>query len=157
TQAHYWIELFEAKDGLGSQRGSKHISAEETQNAAIHTFSCDGLGKGTYYVQLYMQQKFGGYTLNYKHVPPSLANDPESNDKPETASVLNSGRQVTGRLGYSYHNYTDQYDYYKIVLEDDGKVEFAWSLPATQAHYWIELFEAKDGLGSQRGSKHISA
>jgi hypothetical protein len=84
------------------------------------------VGKGTYYVKIARGGGSGGYTLKYTFTPCAQSNDPEPNDDYEHSSVLQSGTTVQGRMGYrTSDDITDIEDWYKIIVPEEGHVEFS--------------------------------
>ena len=81
------------------------------------------VGKGTYYINIHRYLGHGGYTLKYVFTPCPLGNDPEPNDIYYQGDILDSGKTVEGRLGYTdATNYTDDDDWYRIEVPEEGTV-----------------------------------
>ena len=98
------------------------------QSSGSTTMICRAtdVGKGTYYVRIYRNNGSGGYTLKYTFTPCAQSNDPEPNDDYEHSSVLQSGTTVQGRMGYrTSDDITDINDWYKIIVPEEGHVEFS--------------------------------
>ena len=97
------------------------------QSSGSSTLACEVVdaGKGTYYIRLLRSGGNGGYTLKYTFTQCPLSNDPEENDVYEHASLLETG-VVQGRLGYkTSEGVVDNYDWYKIVVPEEGQVELS--------------------------------
>ena len=98
------------------------------QSSGSTTFTCKvtDVGKGTYYVKIARNNGSGTYTLKYTFTPCAQSNDPEPNDDYEHSSVLQSGTTVQGRMGYrTSDDITDIEDWYKIIVPEEGHVEFS--------------------------------
>ena len=67
----------------------------------------------------------GGYTLRYDFTPTSAsyANDSEPNDTWQDAKSLTNHTNATGHLGYLYISDTDNVDWYKIDVPENGSVK----------------------------------
>ena len=96
------------------------------KNGEEPPFTVKGLKPDTYYIRLHLEKGEGAYTLKYNYTPCSYSNDPEPNNVWSQTSLLESGKTVQGRLGYKTYDSgsTDQDDWYKIELPDDGSVKF---------------------------------
>ena len=67
----------------------------------------------------------GNVVFSYLYTPASWKNDPESNDTWDKGTLLQSGGEQQGHLGYRQGNYTDTEDWYKIEVPDEGTVTFS--------------------------------
>ena len=115
-------QFYGFKDGNTYSRG--YFSGSDNYVDTI-TYQATDVGKGTYYIAIWRGGGSGGYSLYYKFTPCPQAADPEPNNDYEHSSLLESGETVQGRLGYrASDNVTDTYDWYKIVVPEEGKVEF---------------------------------
>ncbi len=100
------------------------------------TFKATDVGAGTYYICLQRNSGNGGYRLHYKFTPCPQSADPEANNDFEHSTLLESGKTVQGRLGYrSSDDVTDTQDWYKIVVPEEGQVEFTVTATADLKFY----------------------
>ncbi|MGI6543637.1 MAG: hypothetical protein ACOX44_11355 [Limnochordia bacterium] len=76
------------------------------------------LEAGTYYISLYRDGGYGGYTLETEHSVQPLQKDAEPNDSIQTAASLEVNQLQTGQLGYYVNSKTDTYDYYQVELSE---------------------------------------
>ena len=67
----------------------------------------------------------GNVVFSYLYTPAAWKNDPESNDTWDKGTLLQSGGEQQGHLGYRQGNYTDTEDWYKIEVPDEGTVTFS--------------------------------
>ena len=88
------------------------------------TFHATNVGKGTYYIRIVRHSGTGSYSLKYKFTQCPQSADPEPNNEFASASQLQSGNTVQGRLGYvTTENVADNDDWYKIVVPEEGHVD----------------------------------
>ncbi len=96
------------------------------------TLEVTNVGQGTYYVGLQRHGGTGTYTLNYQFTASPYANDGEPNDEAAKAKEIGLNKTVQGRLGYQDANkYTDNDDWYKIVVPKDGRVDLEFTAEET--------------------------
>ena len=116
--------VFGFKNNGTYSRGS-FTGATGTYSDVNISYHATDVGKGTYYIRIVRYGGAGSYTLKYTFTPCALSNDPEPNDEYENSSQLQSGVTVQGRLGHrSSDDVTDTYDWYKIVVPEEGHIEF---------------------------------
>ena len=100
------------------------------------TYQASDVGKGTYYINIKRYSGSGSFKLKYTFTQCQLSNDPEPNNEYTSASLLQSGSTVQGRLGYrSSDDVTDTQDWYKIVVPEEGQVEFTVTATADLKFY----------------------
>jgi len=100
------------------------IRGKESFRDDTITLNAINVGKGTYYIKILRYGGTGSYSLKYKFTQCPQSGDPEPNNEFASASQLQSGNTVQGRLGYiSSDNVTDYDDWYKIVIPEEGHVE----------------------------------
>ncbi len=101
------------------------------------TLTITDVGVGTYYVNLHRYRGHGGYRLKYIFTANTYTNDAEPNDESGSGSMLEDGKTVQGHLGYLDGNeYRDNDDWYRIKVEQDGKVQLVVNCDQT---YKLEL------------------
>ncbi len=101
-----------------------YIRGKESFRDDTITLNAINVGKGTYYIKILRYGGTGSYSLKYKFTQCPQSGDPEPNNEFASASQLQSGNTVQGRLGYiSSDNVTDYDDWYKIVIPEEGHVE----------------------------------
>ena len=94
-------------------------------NASSTTLQPTNLGKGTYYIHVRHAGGAGGYTIRYDFTPCPYADDGD-NDSWDKAIEIQNGQTLQGRLGYrTSDNKTDEVDWYKIVVPNDGAVHMS--------------------------------
>ena len=99
------------------------------------------VGPGTYYIMIQRYMGSGGYTINYTFTPCPLANDPEPNPDYQHTSLLQSGRTAQGRLGYcSSQNVTDNQDWYRIEVPEEGHVDIIATGTETLTFYNCNIY-----------------
>lgn len=116
-----------------------------------------GLKPGTYYIQLYRQEKAGTYTMKYTYTAPKYQNDPEPNDEWTKAAKLENGQTVQGLLGYwgLGSGSADIEDWYRIVVPDNGTVTFDVHSENTLTIRYISLFPLNDDGASVYEREYI--
>ena len=136
-----WIRLYWVKDGELRERNYSGIGKEEK------TVSITDIGIGTFYLQVHRWTGHGGYTLKYEFTPCPIANDAEPNKEYADASLLESGKTIGCRFGYTDDTgYTDDDDWFKIEVAKDGKAEFTLD-PSQEFELdinWIRLFRIEN-------------
>ena len=116
------------------------------------TYNATNYGAGTYYVNIVRGSGSGGYTLSYDFTPCPLSNDPEPNDDYQHSSLLESGKTVQGRMGYrDATDYTDNKDWYKIVVPEEGHIEFMVTGTEDLTFSYSNVYGFKNGDVYNRG------
>lgn len=87
---------------------------------------------GTYYIQLYTYAADANsahinYELSYEFVDLNPRLDAEFNNTSATATPVNAGDTITGRINFKSNN-RDNYDYYKVNLPQDGTLKLYMKL-----------------------------
>ena len=144
----YTLGLYVPKDdGTGVDfRCDKNMDAANKDTTIV--YEIPDCKPGLYYVCLRLGSGYGGYDLDYTFTPNSHGQDNLDNDTWDKATVIENHTTQPGRLGYNYHNNTDGYDWFKIVLPDEGKVTFAATAETTLRLYTLGLYVPKaDGTG----------
>ena len=103
----------------GATRGSA------TEKASDHLMA------GTYYVQASRYTGYGSYTIKSVFTKAVLDDDAEPNDVYTQALNLAPNSTDTGHLGFYNAAKTDYYDYWKVVLPDDGVLSIETTSDAT--------------------------
>ncbi|MCK5789043.1 MAG: hypothetical protein KAH32_08585, partial [Chlamydiia bacterium] len=84
------------------------------------------LSPGVYYVKLrklgYNYLTYGSYTIYTDFKPVSFPGDIEPNDTYKNADVLELNKQNSGNLGSRRDGKWDNYDYWKIIIPEDGRL-----------------------------------
>ena len=81
------------------------------------TFQSLCRGAGTYYLRVQNAPCGTSYQLEYSITSPLYAADEEDNDNTAQADTVPAGTLQEGRLNF---HYDDNFDYYRLVLPDDG-------------------------------------
>ena len=113
---------------------------------------------GTYYVRVRRNSGYGGYRLTCYFTSHAAEADPEPNDTWQEAMPLKSGPAVTGQLGYTYNNDTDNADWYKIEVPKEGSVVLSTKTESTLRLSYVGMYTANaDGTGTNfRNDKWMS-
>jgi len=100
------------------------------------------LKAGTYFIKTWNAQGYGSYTLKNKFIPTGIpnGNDNEPNDKYEQAVTIVNNGQNTGHLGYFSNGSTDNDDWYKITLPNDGQLK-VWGDMDPTLDLSIEIYD----------------
>jgi len=147
-----WIRLYWIKDGELRERNYSGIGKEEK------TVSITDIGIGTFYLQVHRWTGHGGYKLKYQFTPCPIGNDAEPNDEWSKGSLLISGETIECRLGYKDDtDYTDNDDWYRIEVPEEGKGEFTLNPSQENALdiNWIRLFRIENGELKERNYSGI--
>ena len=138
----YTLGLYVPKDNGVVFRCDKNMDAANQDTTIV--YEIPDCKPGTYYVRLRGGSGYGGYNLGYTFTPNSHGQDNLDNDTWDKANVIENNTMQPGRLGYNYHNDTDDYDWFKIELPDEGKVTFAATAETTLRLYTLGLYVLKD-------------
>ena len=115
-------------DGVMYRTG-KGMDGQQKDTTVV--FTIPDAQPGVYYVMLNRWLGYGTYNLQYVFNPNARKSDPEPNDSWDKAPVIESDVAQEGCLGYSYSNYTDTRDYFKIVVPDEGTVTLSTTTDPT--------------------------
>ena len=128
-----WIYLFD-NDGT--------TLINSTYSNAAFSLSTDGLGAGTYYIRVncFYGTDTCSYTISNAVTLATPANDAEPNGTKAQAKVLPLNSSKTGHVNYYYNNQKDSADWYKITLNQDGRLKLSLT-PANGRFTWIYLFD----------------
>ncbi len=119
------------------------------------TYQGTDMGKGTYYIRVCRYNGAGTYSLKYTFTQCSVSNDPEPNNDYEHSSLLQSGSTVKGRLGYrTSDDVTDNEDWYKIVVPEEGHVELMATSTATATENMLLSTNASYVAGYKNGGTY---
>ena len=106
------------------------------------TFVTDGLAAGTYYLKVYSyyDSQFEPYSIKVTQTIPPVTNDVEPNDKKSQAKTINPNDSITGHVGYYYNHKRDTFDYRKITLAKDGRLD--WTINSQNGDWiYAELYD----------------
>ena len=85
----------------------------------------DMLMEGTYYIKVRSDSSYGSYTLSTTFTKESKENDAEPNNSFLDAVSIELNSSVTGHLGFiDSKGITDESDWYKLIIPEDGKMQF---------------------------------
>jgi len=104
------------------QNGTSVIATGTYGDTANVTYN--NLLPGIYYLKVPLWSLNGSYTITNTFTPAGYPNDAEPNDLPKQAILIQPTDSLTGRLAYFGNNYTDLTDWYKVVIPEDGKIDF---------------------------------
>ncbi len=106
--------------------GTNRLYGVQQGQATTATHVVNGLGAGSYFVQLtaigyYPGLGWGSYTMIASETPDPLPNDAEPNDDFEHALTASLNTEVTGHLGYlGPQSVMEKQDYWLVSLPTDG-------------------------------------
>lgn len=131
---HYIVaELFNG-DGVSL------IVSSNTINTT--TMSADGLAAGIYYLRMrtFYSNEFSPYSISNAFTPAPNLTEPEPDNTPATANVFPLNGSVTGQIGYSYNGVRDDYDWWTVTVNQDGRLDYSISADFPQNVY-AELYD----------------
>ena len=101
-----------------------HEILHATNSGASERLFKPNLKAGTYYLKVYRYSAtYGSYALSIIFDQTTKQNDQETNDEPTSAILFEINSTQTGHLGFYYNSQTDNQDWRKLVLENDGRLE----------------------------------
>lgn len=143
-------------EGDFASRISKYMNAEGKDSTIYFTIS--DLKAGAYYIEVNRSTGNGSYRLTPSFKENSLKNDREPNDGDSTAVVLKPDTTVTGRLGYSYFNDTDNRDCYKLYIPTEGELAISTHAQHMLTLGWMYFcVRNAEGKYTSRNSKYMNA
>ncbi len=102
-------------------------------------YSKRNLPAGKYVVIIDRHGGYGSYTLDLQFTP-NRSNDPEFiGDDWSMAPEIELGQGYVGHLGYDNYVYSDRQDFYKIILPQDGYLDFHFKSEDT-VNVWCNLY-----------------
>ena len=106
-------------DGTGvSNRTSKWLD----NPGDTLTFTLPNCAAGDYYLYMPLRGGYGGYTMRYDFVPCAIANDVAGNNSWDNATQIETGTTTGARLGYDYNSSTDDKDWFKLNVPEEGAI-----------------------------------
>lgn len=102
--------------------GSSEIARFDTSLGIREATHFNNLKAGTYYIKALNYAGSGDYLINSNFTACSLNSDPEPNEWPTNASTLAPNGSSTGHLGYFGNGKTDEDDWWKVTIAEDGKL-----------------------------------
>ena len=85
----------------------------------------------------------GNFQAAYLFTPADYVNDPEPNNTWERAYQIESGNTQHGHLGYKRYGSTDDEDWYKIEVPDEGTVTFSVRTSTKLRLGWFGMYTPK--------------
>ena len=147
-----WIRLYRVEDGKTIERNYFGIGKEEK------VVRITDIGIGTYYLQVNRWSGGNSYTLKYVFTACPIGNDPEPNDEWSKGSLLESGKTIDCRLGYTDDTgLTDNNDWFKFIIPEEGKIELTFD-PSQENELninWIRIYRVEDGKTVERNYSGI--
>ena len=122
--------------------GTTQLASSYTSTSG--TISKDGLAPGTYYILIdtFYSTSFAPYTLENNLIVPSNETEPdytnvfENGFEDATPIAVNS--TTNGHIGYRYNGVVDDFDWYAVTTDADGKLEVTFtSLNGQYVYYSI--------------------
>lgn len=136
SQLAIYLQIYDA-DGVTLIGGSSPAGPGVAVTATL-----DHPGPGVYSIKVIDYHGGGSYTLSDVYTSPTVANDPEPNDTPQTATPIKAGDTATGHLGYSHaaYNNQDSVDYYKVSIPSDGDLTYTVA-PDPALRSWVDAYD----------------
>ncbi|MBR1415667.1 MAG: pre-peptidase C-terminal domain-containing protein [Prevotella sp.] len=109
------------------------------------TLTVEDVAAGLYQVKFFGQPTDksglgGNFQAGYVLTPADYVNDPEPNDTWERAYQIESGNVQHGHLGYKRAGNRDEYDWYRIVVPDEGTVTLATHTYGKLHLGWVGMY-----------------
>ncbi|MBK6400017.1 MAG: T9SS type A sorting domain-containing protein [Bacteroidetes bacterium] len=116
------------------------ITGNFTSNTLTQT--ANGLAAGTYYLRLhtFYDNQFVPYTLSNTFTAPTYSTDPEPNETAATATSFPLNGSVVGQIGYRYNGTRDNYDWWAVNVNADGRLNVTLTVDNGQNTY-AQLFD----------------
>ncbi len=119
---------------------SKNDTPQGGSEAALHSY----LRAGQYYAIIRLRSGSGEYGASFNFAAVQEV-DPEPNDDPAHATILQPGNSATGHIGYYGSMVIDRLDYYSITLSSDGNLQLTVN-PDGSLRTGIQLFDSNGYL-----------
>ena len=147
-----WIRLYSIEDGKTIERNYSGIGKAEK------VVPTTDIGSGTYYLQVHRWSGGTSYNLKYVFTPCPIGNDPEPNNEWSKGSLLESGKTIDCRLGYTDDTgLTDNDDWFKFEVPEEGKIDLTFD--PTQGIdldiNWIRIYRVENGQLKERNYSGI--
>ena len=122
--------------------GTGYTSAKENWRLTLKTSFWQ---KGTYYlrIQTYYNNEWAPYKIKVTQTIPPVTIDAENNGTKALATTINLNDSVTGHIGYTYNHLRDTFDYRKITLTSNGKLD--WTIASLNGQNVFALLLDNDG------------
>ncbi len=133
--SYIWVRLYD-NDGVTP------LHAANTYTTGFGNWSDDGLAAGTYYLKVYSyyDNDFEPYKLKVSQTIPPVTIDTEPNGTKALETTLMPNDSVTGHTGYYYNQVRDSFDWRKITITSNGKLD--WTLSSQNGNYvWAILYD----------------
>ncbi len=113
------------------------------------------LAAGDYYILFWRHWSLGftgegEYSFTIEYLP--VNEDPEPNDTHQTASIVETDQLYYGNLGHSDSSGIDDFDYYKLILEQDGRIvinDSATNGLEYEVHFYDHQLDKLNGSGNR--------
>ena len=140
TRLHIsWLSLYvpNADSTDVQQRNSKWMDNGEKDTTLV--FTSPDCKPGIYYIRLQRNSSYGSYKMGYTFTPSSYKAEPADNETWDKALDMALDTPTEGRLGYNYYQNADRYDWYKIVVPEEGKLTFVLKAEPTLRISWLSM------------------
>ena len=127
-------------DSTLTQRTAKWLDMADS----TLVFTLNNAAAGAYYLYMPHYSGYGGYRVTYDFTPCAIANDVAGNDSIGSATVIENGTTIQGRLGYDYSNSMDTKDWYKFTMTADGSASFTIQSEKTLKIGYAYIYALKD-------------
>lgn len=101
----------------------------------------DGLAAGTYFLKVISSNSNVSYSLSLTFIAPLLANDPEPNNTRPTATNFGLNSTRAGHFGYYFNALRDTFDWYRIVLPDNGAIQLSYTQNTGNNCSYFQIFD----------------
>ncbi|RKX49804.1 MAG: hypothetical protein DRP38_02235, partial [Thermotogae bacterium] len=102
-----------------------------------------GLKRGTYWLEVNRSSGSGSFSIRPTVVYPSFSGEKENNDSVEKAIIGKIGYNE-GHLGYTDGYETDEKDWWRFKIDEDGEVSIQFEMDKTLSMSYVYLYR-KDG------------
>jgi len=136
TLAIGWVYLY--------RRDGDYYIASRFVGSDLKKLGPIGLMAGEYLIKVTKDSGYGGYQLNIVHEGQEIGNDNEPNEEVGDAKLCTVNEWNDGHLGYTDGYKTDNVDWWKMKLDEDGEFYLQFSSDKNLAIGWVYLYR-KDG------------
>ncbi|WP_153796981.1 DUF7619 domain-containing protein [Foetidibacter luteolus] len=138
-----WLSLYGFdKRQINGKVFDRYISGTSTINSGAtvyDTIYLYGRAADSFYFRFSSSQAFS-YNLKYEMVDQS-ENDPEVEETFAKAIPVNTGQQKKGHIGYLFNGTSDEYDYYRTLLPQDGTLKiYVQATNNSGGTGWLSLY-----------------
>ncbi len=100
----------------------------------------DNLSSGAYCIKAERYSGYGTYVINASFTPSALQADHEPNDSAKAAVNIPLDGSATGHLGFDSNGLTDDADWWKVTVPQDGRLVVTTQVDYSDPQLYIILF-----------------